>query len=150
MAILSNIHLSLKIRLCLIQMIILKDSFQKSNALKTWCKDTTYFQESKQNKQEISISKPKYPFFRYISKPKTLRFRCISKPKIQKAEAFPKYTNYLLLHIHHAFYLNDARKNGKTSNFNKNITHNLLGIHKKMVILQPAIEYKINIKNKEL
>lgn len=28
----------------------------------------------------------------------------------------------------------------KTSNFNKNITHNLLGIHKKMVILQPAIE----------
>ena len=109
-------------------MIILKDSFQKSNALKTWCKDTTYFQESKQNKQEISIS----------------------KPKIQKAEAFPKYTNYLLLHIHHAFYLNDARKNGKTSNFNKNITHNLLGIHKKMVILQPVIEYKINIKNKEL
>ena len=38
----------------------------------------------------------------------------------------------------------------KTSNFNKNITHILLGIHKKMVILQPAIEYKINIKNKEL
>jgi len=54
-----------------------------------------------------------------------------------------------LLQIY-VFYLNDARKNGKTSNFNKNITHNLLGIHKKMVILQPAIEYKINIKNKEL
>lgn len=38
----------------------------------------------------------------------------------------------------------------KTSNFNKNKTHNLLGIHKKMVILQPVVEYKVNIKNKEL
>lgn len=29
-----------------------KDGFQKSNALKTCRKDTTYFQESKQNKQK--------------------------------------------------------------------------------------------------
>ena len=42
------------------------------------------------------------------------------------------------------------RRSVKTSDFNKNITHRLLGIHKKMVILQPAIEYRINIKNKEL
>lgn len=42
------------------------------------------------------------------------------------------------------------RRSIKTSNFNKNITHNLLGIHKKMVILQPVVEYKVNIKNKEL
>ena len=52
MAILSNISLSLIIWLCIIQMIILKDSFQKSNALKTCRKDTTNFQESKQNKQK--------------------------------------------------------------------------------------------------
>lgn len=30
------------------------------------------------------------------------------------------------------------RRSIKTSNFNKNITHNLLGIHIKMVIMQPA------------
>ncbi len=43
-----------------------------------------------------------------------------------------------------------SRRSIKTSNFNKNITHNWLGIHEKMVILQPAVEYNINIKNKEL
>lgn len=42
------------------------------------------------------------------------------------------------------------RRSVKTTNFNKNITHRLLGIHKKMVILQPVVEYKVNIKNKEL
>lgn len=59
-------------------MIILKDSFQKSNALKTCRKDTTNFQESKQNKQKISISKPNF-----------LRLRCISKPKTSYTDAFP-------------------------------------------------------------
>ncbi len=74
-------------------MIILKDSFQKSNAFKICRKDTTYFQESKQIKQEISISKPKKTLFRCISKPKTLRLRCISWAKTQKDDAFPKQNN---------------------------------------------------------
>lgn len=84
-------------------------------------------------------------------KEKTLKIRLFSK-------LFPfsvrilKYSYNIVKWWYNISYcsLSFPRISIKTSNFNKNITHSLLGIHKKQVILQPAIEYKVNIKNKEL